>query len=215
MPCESLRKAIGSRLPKDISILDACDAPPNFRSSRDAISKLYRYTIHNESARPVELLRQRYVYHYWHPLDIGRMQDAADVLVGEHDFAAFATTGHQRESTVRTVLDVHVQRSYGQVRIDVEGTGFLYNQVRNMVGTLLEVGRGRWTADDVRAILQSRDRTNAGPTAPARGLCLQWVRYDMTRSYEPDPWKQPREWAPVEDNAPNAEQSPEEADECE
>jgi hypothetical protein len=87
------------------------------------------------------------------------------------------------------VLQLRVHRCYEEIRVEVEGTGFLYNQVRNMVGTLIEVGRGHWEPDYVREILESCDRTKAGPTAPARGLCLQWVRYDMTRTYDPDPWE--------------------------
>jgi len=111
------------------------------------------------------------------------MQAAARLLVGTYDFAAFATKGSDRETTVRTVLRVDVGRYYEEIRIDVEGTGFLYNQVRNMVGTLIEIGRGRWEPEYISDILASRDRSNAGPTAPARGLCLQWVRYDLTRPY--------------------------------
>jgi tRNA pseudouridine38-40 synthase len=187
MPCENLRKAIGGRLPKDISLIHACQAPANFRASRHALSKLYRYTIFNEPNRPVERHRHRYVYHFWHPLDIDRIRDGARWFVGQHDFAAFATTGHNRETTVRTVLNLRICRCYEEIRIEVEGSGFLYNQVRNMVGTLIEVGRGHWEPQRVREILESCDRTKAGPTAPARGLCLQWVRYDMTRTYEPDP----------------------------
>ncbi|MEP0844492.1 MAG: tRNA pseudouridine(38-40) synthase TruA, partial [Phycisphaerae bacterium] len=192
MPVENLRRAIGSRLPKDISVLRADEAPEHFRASRHAVSKLYRYCLFNTMNRPVEQHRQRFVYHFWHPLDLDRMRAAAVHLVGRHDFAAFASAGHNRESTVRTVLGIHVTRRYEEIHIDVEGSGFLYNQVRNMVGTLLEVGRGHWEPDCVREIRESLDRSRAGPTAPARGLCLQWVRYDPTRVYEPDPREQRR-----------------------
>jgi len=188
MPCDNLRKAIGGRLPKDISLIHVREAPANFRASRHAISKLYRYSIFNSPHRPVERHRHRYVYHFWHPLDADRMRAAAQWLVGEHDFAAFATAGHNRETTVRTVLSLRICRCFEEIRVEVEGTGFLYNQVRNMVGTLIEIGRGHWEAQYAREILESCDRTKAGPTAPARGLCLQWVRYDMTRTYPPDPW---------------------------
>jgi len=179
IPCENLRLAIGSRLPKDISILHAREVPADFRASSSPLSKLYRYRIHNHAHRPVEDHLQRYTYHFWQPLDVERMQQAADYLVGEHDFAAFATSGHQRQSTVRTILRCEVYRHYHEVRIDVEGTGFLYNQVRNIVGTLIEVGRGHWPVERMPEILASRDRTQAGPTAPPRGLCLQWIRYDL------------------------------------
>jgi tRNA pseudouridine38-40 synthase len=177
MPCDNLRKAIGGRLPKDVSLLHVCEVPPRFRASFDAVSKLYRYTIHNETNRPVGRHRQRYVYHFWHALDMAWMREAARQLVGEHDFAAFATTGRQYESTVRTIYRFEVSRLYDEIQLDVEGSGFLYNQVRNMVGTLIEIAKGRWEPRRIGEILASRSRSEAGPTAPARGLCLQWVKY--------------------------------------
>lgn len=187
MPCVNLRRAIGSRLPKDVSIVHADEAPENFRASRHAVSKLYRYTVFNEQHRPVEYHRQRFAYHFWHPLELEPMRAAAEFLVGCHDFVAFASAGHNRESTVRTIFGIQIHRHYEEICIDVAGSGFLYNQVRNMVGTLLEVGRGHWTPEYVREILEGLDRSKAGPTAPARGLSLQWVRYDPTRTYPPDP----------------------------
>jgi tRNA pseudouridine38-40 synthase len=196
MPCDNLRRAIGGRLPKDLSLIHVCEAPANFRASRHAISKLYRYSIFSDPNRPVERHRQRYLYHFWHPLSVERMRAGAEYFVGRHDFAAFASAGHNRETTVRTVLGVRVCRWFEEIRVEVEGTGFLYNQVRNMVGTLIEVGRGRWEPEYVGEILASCDRSRAGPTAPARGLCLQWVRYDMTRSYEPDPRERARAHLP-------------------
>jgi tRNA pseudouridine38-40 synthase len=210
MPCENLRKAVGSRLPKDLSIHHACDVPLGFRSSRDAISKEYRYTIYNDSHRPVRSRLHRYAYHFWHPLDVERMQEAALHWIGRHDFAAFASTGHGRDSTVRTVLRIGVFRRYEEVAIDVEGSGFLYNQVRNMVGTLIEIGRGHWPVQRAREILESRDRSSAGPTAPARGLCLRWVRYDLNRDYPIPPQLRGGELAPValEDTGPAENDEP-------
>ena len=195
IPCGNLRKAIGSRLPKDVSILRADEVPIGFRACSDPVSKLYRYTIHNTEGRPVGEHIHRFCYHYWHPLDEGRMREAAALLVGTHDFVAFASKGSPRETTVRTVLRLEIFRRFDQLLVDVEGTGFLYNQVRNMVGTLIEIGRGHWDPACAGVILASRDRSQAGPTAPARGLSLQWVRYDLTRPpesflrppYEPDP----------------------------
>jgi len=185
IPCPNLKHAIGSRLPKDISIKHVCEVPADFRASSAAVSKLYRYRIHNHARRPVEDLDQRHTYHFWQPLDTERMQEAARHFVGTYDFAAMATTGHQRLSTIRTVLRCEVHRHYHEVRIGVEGTGFLYNQVRNMVGTLIEVGRGHWPADRIPAILASGDRSQAGPTAPARGLCLEWIRYNLVDGQPP------------------------------
>lgn len=184
IPCDNLRKAISSRLPFDVSVLRADEVPIGFRATADAVSKLYRYTIHNTAGRPVNDMLQRYAYHYWHPLDEERMRQAGRQWVGTHDFAAFASKGSDRETTVRTVLRVDVRRRYDDLTVDVEGTGFLYNQVRNMVGTLIEIGRGHWEPARAGEILASCSRSNAGPTAPARGLCLQWVRYDLTRPAE-------------------------------
>ena len=177
IPVNRLRHAIGSRLPEDIAIIDVRHVHPTFSARRSANSKLYRYRIHNVRGRPVERRTQRYTYHFWHPLDVERMQAAARHFVGEKDFRAMTPKGTIRESMVRKVLRCDVERHDPEVRIDVEGTGFLYNQVRNMVGTLVEVGRGYWRPEHVGEILDSRNRANAGPTAPARGLCLQWVRY--------------------------------------
>jgi tRNA pseudouridine38-40 synthase len=105
------------------------------------------------------------------------MQAGARHMVGTHDFSSMTPVQTQRETMVRTVLRCDIERRFDEVRIDVEGTGFLWRQVRNMVGTLLNVGRGHWPAEHVAQIIASKDRTKAGPTAPARGLCLQWVKY--------------------------------------
>jgi tRNA pseudouridine38-40 synthase len=105
------------------------------------------------------------------------MRAAAVHLVGTKDFSSMIPAGIERESMVRTVLCCDIERHADEVHFDIEGTGFLWKQVRNMVGTLLNVGRGHWPPEHVAEIIERRDRTAAGPTAPARGLCLQWVRY--------------------------------------
>lgn len=174
---EKMRSAVGSRLPKDVSVRGARVVSAEFHARRSTESKLYRYRIHNTADRPVSHLAQNYCYHFWDPLDVDRMQEAAVLFVGTMDFRAMAAAGCERETMVRTILRCDVHRHLDEVRIDVEGTGFLYNQVRNMVGTMIEVGRGRWAPEYVSEILAGGDRSKAGPTAPARGLCLQWVRY--------------------------------------
>jgi tRNA pseudouridine38-40 synthase len=177
IPAVKLRRAIGARMPKDISIVAAFEAPAEFHALRSALSKLYRYRIHNAAQRPALRLTQRQTYHFWQPLDIEAMRRAASHLIGTMDFSAMASKGGERQTMVRTVLRCEVERCYEEVHISVEGRGFLYNQVRNMVGTLIEVGRGHWEPDRMAEILAGRDRSAAGPTAPARGLCLRWVRY--------------------------------------
>lgn len=175
--CSKLKHAIGFRLPDDISLVDIRDVHPNFHATRSAISKLYRYRIHNAEARAVELLTHRYTYHFWDPLDMDRMREAAKYFVGKQDFAAMAANGDRRETTIRTVFRCDIERHSNEIRIDVEGDGFLYKQVRTMVGTLMSVGRGHHPPAWVAEVLTSKDRTRAGPTAPAHGLCLQWVKY--------------------------------------
>ena len=182
-----MRHAIGARLPKDVTIVALRAVHPRFDARRSAISKLYRYLIHNAPGRPVEHRLQRYTYHYWQPLDLERMRVGARHFIGEKDFTAMSATGGVRESMVRTVLRCDIERHFDEIRIDVEGTGFLYKQVRNMAGTLLNVGRGFCEPDRVAEILESRQRANAGPTAPARGLCMQWVRYPPHLLVPPDP----------------------------
>lgn len=174
---ENLRSALGDPLPPDVAILDVDEVSPEFDATMSAIAKLYRYSIHTGTRRPLGKLQTRFVHHLWHPLDVSRMQAAAAHMIGEHDFAAMASAGSKRETTVRTVLSIDVFRQFDALHVDVIGTGFLYNQVRNMVGTLVEVGRGHWPPERVAEIMHSRDRQNAGPTVPAKGLCLRWVRY--------------------------------------
>lgn len=178
-PLQGIFHATGSRVPKDMSIVRMDPVPLTFHATHSAVCKLYRYRIHNAPGRPCENLNQRFVYHFWKPLDVAAMRRAADAWVGTHDFTSFASSGNVRASNVRTILRIDVYRQAWEVRVDVIGTGFLYNQVRNMVGSLIEFGRGHWPVDRAPEILAARDRTQAGPTAPANGLCMQWVKYDI------------------------------------
>ena len=182
LPAENLRRAIACRLPADVTLVHAAEVRPDFHASRDARAKLYRYVIHNARRSPAEQLATRYRWHAWHALALDCMRAGAAALVGRHDYAGFANQGSPRESTVRTLRHIGIYRRYDQVIVDVEGDGFLYNQVRIMVGTLVEVGRGHWPPQRVTEILDSKDRSLAGPTAPAHGLCLRWVRYEADRS---------------------------------
>jgi tRNA pseudouridine38-40 synthase len=140
-----------------------------------AVAKAYSYTIHAGRVRP--LWDRRYVAHLWEALDAGRMDEAAKRVVGEHDFAAFASAGHGRLTTVRTVYSCGVTREGDRIRIDVSGSGFLYNMVRIIAGTLVDAGRGKIAPEDVTGIIESKDRRRAGVTMPPEGLCLEWIRY--------------------------------------
>jgi tRNA pseudouridine38-40 synthase len=186
-PTQAIFRSLGSRLPKDMTTLHLAEVPLTFHATQSADSKLYRYRIYNAVARPCEQLLQRFVYHFWQPLDIEAMRSAAECWVGRHDFSSFASTGNRRDSNVRTIHYIEIHRIGREIQIDIEGSGFLYKQVRNMVGTLTEIGRGRWPATRAREILDAQDREAAGPTAPARGLCLQWVRYDLPGLPHPSP----------------------------
>ncbi len=183
---DRLMRAINGRLPEDVQVVAAEVAAPDFDPIRGAVSKAYSYTLHVDPPPPKgramrPLWDRKYVHQVWDDLDVSLMREAAGRIAGEHDFAAFAAAGHGRLTTVRTVFSCDVGESVvdgaRRVRIDVSGSGFLYNMVRIIAGTLVEAGRGRMTPDAVSAAIASKDRRNAGPTLPPTGLCLEWVRY--------------------------------------
>ena len=178
----TLIKAWNANLPADVRILDAIDVSKDFHAIRDARRKHYRYLLQDSPLTNV--FQRRYVWHLPKRLDCSAMCSAAVALVGEHDFAAFQSSGSPRKTTKRHVFWLKVKRTESTsltgplLSIDVEANGFLYNMVRNIVGTLVEVGRGRQSIDWPKSVLASRDRRQAGPTAPAIGLYLVNVAYD-------------------------------------
>jgi tRNA pseudouridine38-40 synthase len=176
IPMKGLRRGMNSRLPRDISIRSAVEVPMHFQASRSAVGKTYQYRIHVAPMRPVDLHGQ--VYHYWRSLDVDRMRAAGVRLIGTHDFRGFASSAEIRENTVRTITRCDVVDTGAEVHVSVQGTGFLYHMVRNIVGTLIDVGRGYWEPHRINTILTFRDRRNAGPTAPPDGLTLQCVHYN-------------------------------------
>jgi tRNA pseudouridine38-40 synthase len=175
IPTENLAKAINDRLPSDIAIREAIEIPIGFDIIGAVKSKLYRYTIYTGKTAPVLQIR-----HCWHMpanLDIAEMTEAAKMLVGTMDFKSFATADDRRENKVRTIFRCDVTAKDDWIYIDVQGDSFLYNMVRNIVGTLVEIGIGRWKPEKMSVILQAKDRRAAGPMAPAAGLCLMRVEY--------------------------------------
>jgi len=170
-----LQAALNSRLPDDIAVADMAEAAPDFSPSRDAVRKHYRYRLYRGRAKPI--FESRYVWHWYRPIDAEPMRDAARVLVGRHDFKSFEGRGTGRENTVREVFRLDLTEAGREILFDVEGDGFLYRMVRNLVGTLVEVGRGHRTADWVAEALAAGNREAAGPTAPPQGLCLMAVRF--------------------------------------
>ncbi len=175
IPTENLAVAITDRLPDDIAIVEAVEVPMGLDIIGDVKSKWYRYTIFTGAVRPVLQIR-----HCWYmpaKLDIAAMNEAAKELVGMKDFKSFATADDKREDSVRTIFRCNVTVENDWIYINVEGDSFLYNMVRNIVGTLVEVGFGRWKPEKMSEILQAKDRKAAGPIAPAAGLCLMRIEY--------------------------------------
>jgi tRNA pseudouridine38-40 synthase len=175
---EQIARGLNAVLPEDIIVREAADAPPNFHATHDALRKCYHYQIHNNHVRP--LFDRPYAWHVPMPLDAAAMHRAGQGLVGRHDFASFETAGSERSSTVRTVTRLDVNRSADvpeRIAIEIEGDGFLYNMVRAIAGTLVEVGRGSQPETWPAEVLAARDRRLAGQTAPPQGLCLWSVEY--------------------------------------
>lgn len=169
-------RAVNAHLPPDVVVRAAADVAQAFDANRDAKRKLYRYVIHDGPV-PDPFLR-RYSCQSRHRLDAAAMQRAAAPLKGRHDFHSFETDWPNRMSSVRTITHLAVNRIGDWIWLDVEADGFLYNMVRAIAGTLMNVGRGYWPETHVAAILQAEDRAEAGPTAPAQGLFLMRVTYD-------------------------------------
>ncbi|MBN2455655.1 MAG: tRNA pseudouridine(38-40) synthase TruA [Sedimentisphaerales bacterium] len=201
IPTENLAKAITDRLPADIVITEAVEMPNGFDIIGAATRKLYRYTIFTGPTRPALQIR-----HCWYipaELDTVAMDRAAKMLVGKKDFKSFASAADKRQNSVRTIFQCDVNASCEKKRqkptadiqrfapgeiegtqydsdwiyVNVEGNAFLYNMVRNIVGTLIEVGKGKLEPEKIKQIIEAKDRTAAGPIAPAAGLCLVWIKY--------------------------------------
>ena len=173
--CDALVRALNVRLPDDVRVMHAEVAPPTFNARFDARRKPYRYVVYTGPVVRPQV--RHFVWDVLHHLDRENMREAAAALIGDHDFAAFQAAGadvitSRREIFVSTLFDREEQTIY-----EVTGSGFLRHMVRNIVGTLVEIGRGRRPVEDVRRVLESRDRTQASATAPPQGLTLWKVDY--------------------------------------
>jgi tRNA pseudouridine38-40 synthase len=199
IPVENWRRALNDILPASIRVLEVTEAPPEFHARKSARAKTYRYRIHRGPICPPFLAR--YVWHYPYPLEESAMLAAANVVVGEHDFTSFAAVDPERVermaseenlnqenegtraqtefkvSNIRTIFSSSWQREREELIYTVRGSGFLHHMVRNLVGTFLLVGKETVSPEDLRRILAARERTAAGPTAPACGLYLVGVEY--------------------------------------
>ena len=178
LPLERIRLGCNAKLPEAIALKEVLEVPPGFHARHHAVSKIYRYTLHNGSSRSP--LRGRFAAYEPRPLVVAAMHHAGQHLVGRHDFFSLATHARLKESTVRTIHWLTVRRRSADpdvVELDVCGDGFLYNQVRTLAGTLVEVGLGQRLPREVAALVQTRDRTMAGANLPPHGLCLVAVQY--------------------------------------
>ena len=174
IPPEGMRRAVNARLPPDVLIRAIEPVPDAFDAIRSTVAKRYQFFVWNQHDRPVFF--SDLAWHRWQYLDVPKMARAATHFVGTHDFVSFARPGHMRDSTVRTVHACDVSWRAPKLVIGVEGSGFLWNMIRIMVGTLVEVGLGRHEPDAVREMILAKDRRAAGPTAPPHGLYLQWIK---------------------------------------
>lgn len=181
IPTVNFLKALNDVLPASIRVLEAEEAAPDFHARKSARAKTYRYRIYRAAICPPFL--SRYVWHYPYPLDEAAMICAAERVQGEQDFTSFAAVDPEREkegapvSNVRTIFSSSWQRLEDEFVYSVRGSGFLHHMVRNLVGTLILVGKGTLRAEDITRILEARDRSAAGATAPASGLYLVNVEY--------------------------------------
>jgi len=172
---KKLQRALNALLPEDITIARIEEKNLDFNSRFDAQSKIYRYTILNRKY-PSALLRNT-VYFYPYPLNIKLMQSQAKVLLGCHNFKSFQASDKIVRDAVRTIKRIKITKDNDLIYIDIEADGFLYNMARNIVGTLLEIGRARFPKGYLKKLLLLKNRKLAGPTVPAKGLCLLEVRY--------------------------------------
>ena len=177
IPAEKICYALNSRLPEDIVVQDSCEVAADFHPRAGKSSKTYEYRVLNRTLPDPTRRRDTYFYHY--DLDVEAMAKAASYLEGEHDFKSFCSVHAQVESTVRTIYSCTVTKDQDVIRIRVTGNGFLYNMVRIIAGTLIEVGAGKRKPEEMIDMLEKTDRCAAGPTAPAHGLTMIGIEYNM------------------------------------
>lgn len=175
IPPERLPIVLNNKLPGDIIALECCEVPLDFHARFDTSCKTYRYCI-NTSPNP-HVFTRNYEWQIKKPLLIKNMQEAAKQIIGTHDFRCFMTSGADVQSTVRTVYDLNIIEENDYVYIYIKADGYLYNMVRIITGTLVNVGLGKTDAKELKKIISEKSRENAGPTAPPQGLALYKVEY--------------------------------------
>lgn len=183
LPLSAFSRGLNTHLPRDVRVLEARDCEPDFHARRSAVRKCYRYHIFNRSV-PTALWRNR-AWAIESPLDWEAFGEAAGSFVGTHDFAAFCAAGAATRTTTRTLESIELRRSGPLYSLEVVGGGFLRGQVRSMVGTLVEIARGKVPIEKVARLLKRPERDEVGATAPPQGLTLRWVDYGE------GPWRAP------------------------
>ena len=176
MPAEKISFALNQKLPEDIVVQDSCEVSLDWHPRYQKGRKTYEYHILSRTFRDPTRRLDTYFYHY--PLDVEAMQQAATYLEGEHDFKSFCAVGAQVKTTTRTLYCCKVEKENDIITIRVTGNGFLYNMVRIIAGTLIQVGNGTIRPEEMPAILEACDRNAAGPTAPAHGLTMMGIKYE-------------------------------------
>ena len=175
IPPEKISYAVNKSLPEDIRVVGSREVSPEFHPRKTNCRKTYEYRIrHDAFPMPTERLYTHWVHT---ALDVDKMREATSYLIGRHDFASFCGTGAQVKSTVRTLTGIDIWRDGDIVTIRVKGEGFLYNMVRIIAGTLIQVGNGQYPPERVKKILDACDRSVSGPTAPAHGLTLMGIEF--------------------------------------
>jgi tRNA pseudouridine38-40 synthase len=175
LPVEKWELALNSMLPEDISVLSVKEADPAFHARFDANGKEYRYYLNQSSKR--DPFQRNYAFHYPYPLNLEAMREASAYLLGTHDFSSFCSARTEVEDKIRTIETIEILEDEEKVSFHFIGNGFLYNMVRILVGTLIEVGSGKRKSEEIVEILEKRDRRYAGKTAPGQGLYLWQVFY--------------------------------------
>ena len=178
--CLNIQKGLNGILPKDMRIKQAEDVCLDFHARFCARSKLYRYTIINHSFASPFLRRYSHLVRF--TLDLKKMRQACCCLLGRHNLRSFQAVDKRERSSIRTIKRLNIRKDRHLIYLDIEADGFLYHMVRNIVGTLIEVGRGKLKAQEIKGILGAKNRIYAGPCAPAKGLCLMQVKYQENRS---------------------------------
>lgn len=175
IPVERLGKALNSKLPNDIVVRDVEEVSTDFHPRYAVKRKTYRYQILNSLQNDPFI--SKYAYFYPYSLDVEPMKEAAKYIVGTHDFSCFCSAGATTKTTVRTVYSLEINKIDDMIQVDICGNGFLYNMVRIIVGTLIEIGRGKIAPTEMKKIVESADRNLAGPTAPPIGLMMFDIKY--------------------------------------